>query len=282
MAGRARVVAVVTALAVSVFLALTTSASAEWFADLYAGAAFTQKDDVILKGNPLGVTLENVKFEDVKFDNSAVFGGRVGYWTDYVGLGLDAFHFQPDIGSQNVTLSGTVSGPGGVFALNANGPIPHIDISVTAITLDFLFRLPLLKSDDFPNGRLQPYLVVGPGLFIAEVKGEINGEVNGQPVRLSGSETDTSFGIKAGLGVAFSVHKNVALFGEYRFTHFSPDVEVSGIEVSGIKVETNLNTHHLIGGISFRFSKHRILVSPGCVVWSGISSTERAGPSKLT
>jgi opacity protein-like surface antigen len=86
------------------------------------------------------------------------------------------------------------------------------------------------------------------GLFITEAKANFNSEFNGQPVRLSGSETDTSFGIKAGLGAAFSIHKNVALFGEYRFTHFSPDVEVSGV-----KVETNLNTHHLIGGISFRF-----------------------------
>jgi hypothetical protein len=175
-----------------------------------------------------------------------VFGGRAGYWTEYVGLGLDVFHFQPDIGSHNFTGSD----PSGVifgFPVTVTGS-GRVDINVTAITLDFLFRLPLLTSEAFPNGRLQPYLTVGPGLFITEVKAEIEGEFNGQPFSGSRNETDTSFGVQAGVGVAFSVHRNVALFGEYRFTHFSPDVEVGGI-----KIETNLNTHHLIGGISFRF-----------------------------
>jgi hypothetical protein len=137
------------------------------------------------------------------------------------------------------------SEPTGPITITGSG---RVDINVTAITLDFLFRLPLFKSDDFPSGRLQPYLTVGPGLFITEAKGEIKGEFNGQPFRGGRTETDTSFGMLAGAGLAFNIHKNVALFGEYRFTHFSPDVEVSGI-----KFETNLNTHHLIGGISFRF-----------------------------
>lgn len=245
MPGRARAAAVVTALAVLAFLAHATSASAEFFADLYAGAAFTQKADVTLKGNFLGIPLVEEKAEDVKFDNSMVFGGRVGYWSGaapYAGIGLDVFHFQPD--SQNFVGSD----PSGIVFGVPGSATGRFDINVTAITLNVLLRLPLFTSDDLPSGRLQPYLSVGPGLFITQAKGEIKGEVSGQPFRASRSETDTSIGVQAGAGVAFSVHKNVALFGEYRFTHLSPDVEVSGI-----KFETNLNTHHLIGGISFRF-----------------------------
>jgi hypothetical protein len=33
------------------------------------------------------------------------------------------------------------------------------------IGFDALLRAPLLKSPEFPNGRLQPYLRVGPALF---------------------------------------------------------------------------------------------------------------------
>ena len=66
----------------------------------------------------------------------------------------------------------------------------HVDINVTAITLDFLFRLPFSQVMLFRTVGLQPYLTVGPGLFITEVKGEIEGEINGQPFSGSRNETD--------------------------------------------------------------------------------------------
>src|SRR5262249_32640103 len=83
---------------------LPMSASAEWFADLYLGSAFTQKHDVAT--DALGVL---VTTQDVTFDTSFAVGGRGGYWFESLpfssfgldlGLGLDVSHFSPDISRQ--------------------------------------------------------------------------------------------------------------------------------------------------------------------------------------
>lgn len=95
------------------------SAAAEWFLDLYSGAAFTNAEDVEARWTVLGGTIEGL-FKEVDFDTSVVFGGRVGY--RFVGLpffavALDVWHFRPDVGAQtvratNVRLNGVPSGIG--------------------------------------------------------------------------------------------------------------------------------------------------------------------------
>ncbi len=54
--------------------------------------------------------------------------------------------------------------------------------------------------------------------------------------------------MKVGAGVAWHFTPVIAMFGEYRFTHFSPEVTFGGTDVS-----TDLNTHWVLVGVSFRF-----------------------------
>src|SRR5262245_10159253 len=54
-----------------------TLGAAEWFADLYLGAAFTQRHEVTTE-TPTGTT----SHPDIGFNRSAAFGGRAGYWFD--------------------------------------------------------------------------------------------------------------------------------------------------------------------------------------------------------
>lgn len=59
--------------------------SAEWFADLYIGPAFTQSE-----------TAGGVRY---RFDNVFSGGGRAGYYFEsipWLGLGFDVSHYQPD------------------------------------------------------------------------------------------------------------------------------------------------------------------------------------------
>jgi opacity protein-like surface antigen len=212
-------------------MVLAAPAEAEWFADLYAGGAFTQKEDVEIR--ELGTTLT---LKDIEFDNSFAIGGRAGYWFDalpFLGLGVDVSHFRPDVASQ--TVDATLSGLPAIATL-----LEDIDVRVVAIALDVMLRWPLMKSADFPNGRLQPYATVGPAVFITEA--EVLGE----------SDTDTSLGFKAGAGVAFLLTKHLGIFGEYRFTHFNPEFKFTSGGVS-TKIETDINTHHLVAGVTFRF-----------------------------
>jgi opacity protein-like surface antigen len=223
-------------------LASASSVSAEWFADVYGGATYTTRSDAVLVLRAPGAT--NHTFDRIKWNSSSLVGGRAGYWFETVpwfGIGLDAFRFYPDIPTQ--TVPGTIQGVKQPVTLGA------IDYSVTAIAFDVVrFRLPLRQSQEFPNGQLQPYLTVGPALFFTRAKNSGNGELDTR------TATDTSLGVKAGAGASWQFSNHIAVFGEYRFTHFRAEpVFNSTISPLRVPLESDINTHHLLGGVSFRF-----------------------------
>src|SRR5262249_23090089 len=104
---------------------------------------------------------------------------------------------------------------------------------VIAFTPELMLRWPLLVSDQFPTGRLQPYALAGPGAFVSD---------------LGGSKVQADVGVKAGAGLSWQIVRGIAVFTEYQFTHFRP--EYSSDEV---KLKLTVDTHHVLGGISFRF-----------------------------
>ena len=42
-------------------------------------------------------------------------------------------------------------------------PATEIEMGFTAVMLDVVGRLPLMRSQEFPDGRLHPYIGVGGG-----------------------------------------------------------------------------------------------------------------------
>ena len=225
-------------------------ASAEWFGDLYVGGAFTQNDDLKAKGSFNGTRFE-LTARDLRFDSSATGGGRVGYWFEalpWLGLGVDVAYFAPNVSSQNVDTTVKL---GAVSANVGQVSFDKVKLDVTDVSFDLMLRWPgLVASPQFPKGRLQPYLTVGPAVFFATAKDSTNfGPPNDQ------SSHDTSIGVKAGVGTTWMLTPNIGIFGEYRFTHFSPKFEFdSGIAgFSKTKVETDVNTHHVLVGVTFRF-----------------------------
>src|SRR5262245_22377778 len=225
-------------------------ASAEWFADLYVGGAFTQNNDLKAKGSFNGTPFE-LTANDLRFDSSVTGGGRLGYWFEalpWLGLGLDVAYFAPNVASQNVDTTVKV---GGISANVGQLSFDKVKLDVTDVSFDLMLRWPgLVASAQFPKGRLQPYLTVGPTIFLATAKDSTNfGSPNNQ------SSHDTSVGVKAGVGTTWMLTPHIGIFGEYRFTHFSPKFEFDN-DVAGFsktKVETDVNTHHVLVGVPFRF-----------------------------
>ena len=225
-------------------------ASAEWFGDLYVGGAFTQNDDLKAKGSFDGTPFK-LTARDLRFDSSVTGGGRLGYWFEalpWLGLGIDVAYFAPNVSSQNVD---TTLKLGGVSANVGSLAFDKVKLDLTDVSFDLMLRWPgLVASPQFPKGRLQPYLTVGPAVFFATAKDSTNfGPPNNQ------SSHDTSVGVKAGVGTAWMLTPTIGIFGEYRFTHFSPkfefDTDVPGF--SRTKVETDVNTHHVLVGVTLRF-----------------------------
>ena len=216
--------------------------AAEWFTDLYGGAAFTERHRFSLDGKLDGVAVAGF-VKNVSYDKSFSVGGRGGYWFESVkffGLGLDVSHFRPDISSQTKMGKGTITDTrGALFGVPINvsgaGPVKlrEVDLFITAACFDLMFRWPMLESTNFPNGRLQPYVTAGPGLYIQH---------------LEGFDTRATHGVQVGGGVLWEFTRNIGVFSEYRHTHIR-----AALNSGEITFRTHLSTHHLLSGVSVRF-----------------------------
>jgi opacity protein-like surface antigen len=224
-------------------LAAATPASAEWFADLYGGSSYTPRSDLVLiVGSPTGPA--DHTFHDVKWDASGESGVRAGYWFEsapWYGIGLDVFRFDANVPMQTVDL--TISGA------TAPAALQKIDFSISAVALDLVrLRYPFLVSPEYPKGRFQPYLTAGPAFFRVKVTNKGNGELT------TTQAVDSVTGYKLAGGLSWQLVKNVAIFGEYRYTHFHAEPVLQGtITGASVPLKFDLDTHHVVAGLSFRF-----------------------------
>jgi outer membrane protein W len=218
--------------------------SAEWYADVYTGAVFTKHTDLTI-ARSLGST---VTHHNLEVNNSWTVGGRAGYWfegLDWLGLGLDVFHFNVKAPSQLVPSTVTGLGASATTLTPVDWSLP-----VAGIGFDILrLRVPLLRSEEFTHGRLQPYLSAGPALFVTWAETPRDVQPSGQ------HDTDIAVGAKASGGVTFLLTKTVGLFTEFRFTHFTSNLSYQNTTVAPATetYKTTWTSHQVIGGISFRF-----------------------------
>jgi opacity protein-like surface antigen len=214
---------------------LAAPARAEWNADLYGGEAYTPRSDITLVVSRPGGSIDHT-FHDVRWNNSAVYGGRAGYWfasAPWYGVGVDVFQYSADVPTQTVdsTIQGTP----------VRATLQPIDFRITAVALDVL-RL------RYRAGRLEPYAAAGPVLFKVKVTNRGNSEFTGTAGR------DDAWGYKAGAGLSWRFTPGFAIFGEYRFTHVHAEPALDGT-VTGAKIPLrfDLDSHHFVAGGSLRF-----------------------------
>jgi opacity protein-like surface antigen len=215
-------------------LATASSAYSEPWVDFFLGAAIPSRDDVEVKE-----TGQTATVKDVNFNDSLLFGGRIGWWTGslpWFGLALDVFHFSPDINRQTRTFT--------LLGVSTTDVFEPVDVSVTVIAFNFMGRYGLSVSQEFKNGRTQLYGGIGPGIFITTTKDKGNFDPSNQ------RESDTSVGLDVKAGIKFFLTKNMAIFTEGRFTHHSPELKFSDTAVRA-DVKTTLDVFHVGGGFSY-------------------------------
>jgi opacity protein-like surface antigen len=236
---KARWTTPVLSLTVLILALVPRVAWAEWFLDAYAGWSITERVDVDIAGVSFAGVPVQASLLDVEPENSPLFGLRAGYWFGFLpefGLGVDVFYFRPDVRRQNVTATAAVSGR--IFdepvSVAVAGParIPSADLPAVVFAPELLLRWRFLRTADIPHGRLQPYIRLGPALLVTDP-----------------DDLGTTLGFKVAGGFAWQFHRRLALFGEYRFTRFTPE----DVESGGLRYSADVNTHHVLGGISLRF-----------------------------
>jgi opacity protein-like surface antigen len=199
---------VIATLVLSTLVLVPILAFSETFVDLYAGVAMPMDT---------ATTFDSIKADSKSpYKDSFLFGGRVGYYFEgvpWVGLALDASYFKADINLSN-----------------------GAEQDVIPVSALLMVRAPLDATTDFPHGRFQPYLGIGPSFVYS--KADI------------GSADDTSFnlGFDFHLGLTYMFTRNIGILGEYRFTYVKPSYELNGVVV-----EPNLSVNQFAVGVAFRF-----------------------------
>jgi hypothetical protein len=109
-----------------------------------------------------------------------------------------------------------------------------------------MFRAPLVRSPEHPNGRAQPYLAIGPSLIISRAK-------LAQGLAATGTasvETDTTadVGFDGRIGIRLVASSWISVILEYRATYFKPVWKLSGRSVG-----TSVWTNHFIIGLGIHY-----------------------------
>jgi opacity protein-like surface antigen len=185
---------------------------------------------------------------DAKVDSSVSFGGKAGVWflatrphagID-LGIELDIMNFRPDIKpDQVVRFQGTLVGTPVAGSATTN----HFDMNSTLFSVNLLARLPIGVTDQLPNGRWAPYLGIGAGFQRTSLCLECTEKA-----------VDTAPAFQALAGIKVFLIRNLAVFGEYKFTHTSHTFEIRDPPTGIItKEELDVTANHFVGGLSLHF-----------------------------
>jgi outer membrane protein OmpA-like peptidoglycan-associated protein len=234
-------------------LVLASLASAEPYFGLYGGVSFPHTNDVeYSEFNAFGTSLlTDITVRDTGFDTTGILGGKFGYYLDslpFLGFELDVYNiFGPDIDA-NRTRTLDTKNLGNITA-PVSSVIPtggEIELRVTGVMLNLMGRLPLSRSDDYPQGRWNPYIGVGGGWINAQLDLSNRGFGVGD----DGDVADL-VGAQGIVGLKYFFSPNIALFTEYKYLR----VFNGKWSLSGSKIQTDLDISNATAGIAVHFPK---------------------------
>ena len=167
--------------------------------------------------------------ENLAVKNSFLFGAKFGYYSNterWFGVEAEVFNTNPHQKQQAQT--------GCTPSVCAAAPdiISGEYIRVLTVAGNFMFR--------YPGKRLQPYVGIGPALFMAKLSDAASSE----------TQSATTVGLNTQLGLRYFMTRHVALFGEYKFNYarfnFSETANLLGF--SG-----TYTAHNFVVGIGYHF-----------------------------
>jgi hypothetical protein len=194
------------------------------FSDLYLGAAVTTDATITLDGVVQEESL--LCGAECSSTKSPVGGLRVGWF---------AGRF-PWLG---------VSGDFSVFVQSWGIQSPY-EVTTIPISALLMFRAPLVKSPEHPNGRAQPYLAIGPSLVLSTAKLATGSAALGT-ARVE-SDTSVDPGLDARVGMRLVASDWISVILEYRATYFTPTWQLEGRSVA-----TTVWTNHFIIGLGIHY-----------------------------
>jgi opacity protein-like surface antigen len=173
---------------------------------------------------------------NLSFATGVMLGAQVGYdflgqsnglpaWTRYITLAMDYQYNSYYVNRQTVFINY------GNFSAYAN--IGGDSGSQNALSFLVIAKLPLMESEDFPNGRLFPYVGVGPAIVWTQL----------------GDASSTDIGIVVEPGIRFMFTPNISGDLAYRFRYCNPNF--SGLD--NFKVSFNSSNSTIVFRVNYHF-----------------------------
>jgi opacity protein-like surface antigen len=197
-------------------------------------------------GGPPGSTLSppgSISGRDLA--TSVVLGGKIGYYfpqAQWFGLELETFYSTPHIEQQPTRFSilpGTV--------VNGSNSPPSPGGSVTDVFPGDNFRVitvaPFNLMFRYHKTRFQPYVGVGPGIFLARIKTTQSG--------FEGTQSSTRVGLNVKVGGEYFFTKHISGFGEVRYNYTTLNFDAN--EAGGFGFKAIYNPVIFSFGVNYHF-----------------------------
>ena len=180
------------------------------------------------------------EISDQPLKSSLLYGAKVGYYfprVSWFGLETEVYNTTPHMKQLETTWTipaGTFLPGFGTLPVSVTNPV-----SLAGNHLRVLMWAPVNLMFRYPNGRFQPYIGFGPGIFFARVNVTEEG--------FEASQSNTRVGVNAKIGAEFFITRHVAVFGEWKYNW----VRFNFDEALGIAATYNM--HLAAGGLSYHF-----------------------------
>ena len=219
---------------------------------VFTGNSFTQNSDVRIHQPSKGTEaiFHDITWQARPFSGSFYYGYRFAAFlphTPRLGFEVDLLHYKM---YAKVHEDKQVTGVWQNEPIDTVAPVSdriqefRITNGVNVLTLGAVYRVPVLVSPAFPQGRIQPYFGGGPAYYILYAINTVDNEPNRNRGYKAGG-----WGYTVQSGVRYALTRNFSLFGEGRYNNGTAHVNIAD---GGIG-QTHISTLHTIGGATLRF-----------------------------
>ncbi|TKB58115.1 MAG: porin family protein [Nitrospira sp.] len=184
-----------------------------------------------------GVFIQGSTLSDQALTSSILYGAKVGHYftaVPWVGLEAEVYNTTPHIKQQSLEFFA----PSGASVGSAN---------VTGANFRVLTLAPLNVTFRYHKTRLQPYIAIGPGIFLARLKDP--------SLTSDNTQSDTAFGLNAQVGLRYYITRHFTVFAEGKFNHarFNFPETPPGSSFNLFGFNSTYNMFHVAFGLSYNF-----------------------------
>jgi len=229
-------------LAITLIFGMASVSSSAMYVGSQFGPNFNSSMDIKVSGPFVNSTIYNMK-PRTGFTSGLVFGydfvrngtGAAAFpdWMKYFGVMVDVSYTQMNFSAQTRTAS-----PTRVVAS------PSVDGGNTALTFLFTGKLPCMVDETYPNGRLAPYVGVGPSVIFTSMDFSNFGGTD---------STFTNVGLVAEAGVRYMVTPAFSADLAYRYRYAQPSVNTTLVGVGNVNMNGGMNNSQVMARIAYHF-----------------------------